>query len=72
MDALLFLNNNIEALAALLSGRGSLAVELVKGLLDGMPIYEPYMGAVSDTRNNSNPAMEVASSMLPKFEKFQV
>ena len=29
-DALLFLNNNIEALAALLSGRGSLAVELVR------------------------------------------
>ena len=36
-DALLFLNNNIEALAALLSGRGSLAIELVKRLLDGMP-----------------------------------
>ena len=36
-DALLFLNNNIEALAAHLSGLGSLAVELVKGLLDGMP-----------------------------------
>ena len=36
-DALLFLNNNIEALAALLSGRGSLDIELVKRLLDGMP-----------------------------------
>ena len=36
-DTLLFLNNNIEALAALPSGQGSLAVELVKGLLDGMP-----------------------------------
>ena len=36
-DALLFLNNNIEALAALPSVRGSLAVELVKRLLDGMP-----------------------------------
>ena len=36
-DALLFLNNNIEVLAALPSGQSSLAVELVKGLLDGMP-----------------------------------
>ena len=36
-DALLFLNNNIEALAALPSGQGSLAVELVKRLWDGMP-----------------------------------
>ena len=36
-DALLFLNNNIEALAALPSGQGSLAIELVKRLLDGMP-----------------------------------
>ena len=69
-DALLFLNDNIEALAALLSGQGSLAVELVKGLLDGMPTFEPNAGAVSNTRNTSNPAMEVASSMLPKFEKF--
>ena len=36
-DTLLFLNNLIEALAALLSGWGSLAVELVKRLLDSMP-----------------------------------
>ena len=36
-DTLLFLNNNIEALAALLTSWGSLAVELVKGLLGGMP-----------------------------------
>ena len=36
-NTLLFLNNNIEALAALPSGRGSLAVELVKRLLDRMP-----------------------------------
>ena len=68
-DALLFLNNNIEALVALPPGRGSLAVELLKRLLDGMPTFEPNAGAVSDTRNTSNPAMEVASSMLPKFRK---
>ena len=36
-DAILFLNNHIEALAALPSGQGSLAVKLVKGLLDNMP-----------------------------------
>ena len=64
------LNNNIEALAALPSGWGSLAVKLVKGLLDSMPTFEPNAGAVSNTRNTSNPAMEVASSMLPKFENF--
>ena len=69
-DTLLFLNNNIEALAALASGQGSLAVELVKRLLDGMPTFEPNAGAVSNTRNTSNPAREVASSMLPKFLKF--
>ena len=69
VDALLFLNNNIEALAALPSGRGSLSVELVKGLLDRFPTFEPKVGAVSNTRNNSDPVMEVASSMLSKFEK---
>ena len=37
-DALLFLNNNIEELAVLPAGRGSLAVKLVKQLLDEMPI----------------------------------
>ena len=41
VDALLFLNNNIEVLVALPSGRGSLAIELVKRLLDGMPTFEP-------------------------------
>ena len=35
-----------------------------------MPTFEPNAGAVSSTRNISNPAMEVASSMLPKFENF--
>ena len=34
-----------------------------------MPTFEHNAGAVSNTRNTSNPAMEVASSMLPKFEK---
>ena len=72
VDALLFLNNDIEALAALPSGRGSLAIELVKRLLDGMPTFKLNTGDVSNTRNTSNPAMEVASSMLPKFEIFQV
>ena len=43
-DNLLFLNNNIKALAALPSGRGSLAVDLVKELLDSMPTYEPNTG----------------------------
>ena len=71
VDALLFLNNEIEELAALPSSRGSLANELVKGLLDSMPTFEPNTGAVSNTRNTSNPAMEVASSTLPKFEGFQ-
>ena len=69
VDALLFLNNNIEALAALPSGRDSLAVELVKRLLDGMPTFEPNAGAVSKTRDTSNPAMKVASIMLPEFKK---
>ena len=36
-DTLLFLNNNIEAVTSLTSGWGSLAVKLVKRLLDGMP-----------------------------------
>ena len=35
-DALLFLNNNIKVLAALLSDWGIIAVELVKRLLDGI------------------------------------
>ena len=34
-----------------------------------MPTFEPNIGAFSNIRNTSNPAMEVASSMLPKFEK---
>ena len=38
VDALLFLKNNIEVLAALPSGRGSLAIELVKGLLERIAI----------------------------------
>ena len=37
-DALLFLNNNIEELAVLPAGQGSLAVKLVKQILDEMPI----------------------------------
>ena len=71
-DALLFLNNDIEALAALPSGRGSLAIELVKGLLDGMPTFEPNTGAISNTRITSNPAMKLASRLLPKYKNFQV
>ena len=54
-----------------MSGQGSLAVELVKGLLDGMPTFEPNTGAVSNTKNTSNPAIRVASSILPIFKKFQ-
>ena len=69
-DTLLFLDNIIEALATLPSGQGSLAIELVKGLLDRMPTFELNMGAVSNTRNTSNPAMKVASSMLPKYKNF--
>ena len=37
-DALLFFNNNIEELAVLPAGQGSLAVKLLKQLLDKMPI----------------------------------
>ena len=37
-DALLFLNNNIEEQAVLPAGRGSLAVKLVKHLLDEMKL----------------------------------
>ena len=44
VDALLFFNNNIEALAALPSGPGSLAVELAKDLLDCMFTFEPNTG----------------------------
>ena len=68
-DALLFLNNNIEALAALLSGWGSLAIELVKRLLDRTPTFEHNTGAVFHTMTTSISAKEVASSVLPKFEK---
>ena len=49
-DALLFLNNNIEEPAIQPAGWGSLAVKLVKQLLDEMPIFEPNAGAVSITR----------------------
>ena len=38
LDALLLLNNNIKELAVLPAVRVSLAVELVKQLLDAMPI----------------------------------
>ena len=66
-DTLLFLNNNIEELAVLPAGWGSLAIKLVKQLLDEMPIFEPNKGAVSTIRNIHGPAIEIASSMLPKF-----
>ena len=64
------MNNNIEELAVLPAGQGSLAFKLVKQLLDEMPIFEPNTGTVSITRNIHGPAMEIASSMLPKFENF--
>ena len=38
VDALLFLNNNIEELAVLPAGGGSLDNKLVKRILDQMPI----------------------------------
>ena len=65
----MFLNNNIEVLGALSSGQSSLVIELVKRLLEGMTTFEPNTGAVFNTSKTSNPAMKVASSMLPKFEK---
>ena len=34
-----------------------------------MPIFELNTGAVSITRNIYGPAMEIVSSMLPKFEE---
>ena len=43
-DTLLFLNNNIEALAALLSGRGSLAIELVRDCWTVCPHLSPTRG----------------------------
>ena len=39
-DALLFLDNNLEELAMLPAGQKSLAIMLVKQLLDEMPIFE--------------------------------
>ena len=44
--ALLSLNNKIKELTVLPAGWGSLAVKLVKQLLDKMPIFEPNAGAV--------------------------
>ena len=72
MDALLFLNNNIEALAALPSGWGSLAIELVKRLLDGMPtilfwklsqikLLVVFIQLINQTR--SNPSKKLALSL---------
>ena len=69
-DALLFLNKDIEELAVLPADWGSLAIKLIKQLLDEMPIFEPNTGAVSITRNIHSPAMKIASSMLLKFENF--
>ena len=37
--------------------------------MDSTPTFEPNTGAVFNTRNTSNPTMEVASSMLSKFGK---
>ena len=70
-DTLLLLNNNIKELAVLPDGWESLAVKLVKQLLNEMPIFEPNTGAVSITRNIHSPAMEIALSMLPNLKKFQ-
>ena len=43
---LLFLNNNNQALAVLLSAQDSLAVELIKGLLNVMTTFELNLGVV--------------------------
>ena len=63
-DILLFLNNNIEELAVLPASWESLAIKLSKQLLDKMLIFEPSTGSVSNARNTSIPAMEVAYSLL--------
>ena len=67
-DTLLFLNNNIEELAILPAGQGSLVIKIVKPLLDKMPIFKPNTEAVSKTRNIHNPAVEIALCMLQKFK----
>ena len=54
----MFLNSNFEALVALLLGWGSLAIELVKGMLDGMPTFKLNTGAFSNFSNTGVPAME--------------
>lgn len=65
-DALLFLNDKIEALAYLF-GQGSLAFKLAKELLNGMQQCEPDVGAVSNTRITFVPAIEVNFSMYSNF-----
>lgn len=59
----------MEVLAALLPGQVSLAIKLVKRLLDTMPTFKPNAKAVSNLKNTSVPAIKVASSMLPKFKQ---
>ena len=53
-DTLLFLNNNIEELAVLPAGQGSLAVELVKQLLDEMPIVRILKNETNQSILNFN------------------
>ena len=53
VDALLFLKNHIEALAALLSGQGSLTIELIKGFWMVCPNLSPMQGQFS---NKGTPA----------------
>ena len=53
VDNLLFIIKINEVVASLLSGQSSLAVELVKGMFDTMPTYEPNTGAIYYYRNTS-------------------
>ena len=52
-DALLFLINNIEELAVLPAGQGSLAVKLIKKLMDEMPI-STYLCGKLDRKSYCN------------------
>ena len=68
-DALVFLECNTEELAGLPDGRGMQADANVRTLLDYLPTIEPNAGG-NPARVAHKSVDGVASSLLPKFEKF--
>ena len=68
-NALVFLECNTEELAGLPDGRGMQAVANVRTLLDYLPTIEPNAGG-NPARVAHESVDGVASSLLPKFEKF--